>query len=138
MVGLLGLDDDHRNFHFFTERGWRHTLELAYVYGWKPSGRGAPQLKGRVASDSCEGWDWPEETFFERYPQVTPEEARAIAEALESALSDLPRYDCLDDHVQCWDYQLEENIPLTEWHAGRGRDSLRAFIGFCLEGGFEI
>ena len=113
-------------------------MELAYVYGWKPTGDGTPCIKGRRATDSCEDWEWPEEKFFEHYPEVMPEEARAIAAALERALPDLPRYDCLPNRVRCWDYRLEENIPLVEWHAGQGRGYLIAFMAFCLEGGFEI
>jgi hypothetical protein len=77
--------------------------------------------------------------------RVTAEDARALAEALENALPDVPNHEALTHKtVELPGAPGECLLPLGtpvnpyEWFSGKNKGHLIAFIGFCRQGAFEI
>jgi hypothetical protein len=77
--------------------------------------------------------------------RVTPEDARALAEALERALPDVPRHEALQHRaVTAASAAGERFLPMStpvnalEWFSGKNRAHLQAFIALCRAGGFGI
>jgi hypothetical protein len=77
--------------------------------------------------------------------RVTAGDARALAEALERALPDVPCHDALAHKtVEVAGAQGERFVPFGtpvspfEWFGGENRAHLEAFIKFCRQGQFEI
>jgi hypothetical protein len=159
----------------FTLRGWRSLIQLALTYGWKPRGAIEPAEEGesdaavpvlqftveeldqyRVPPDdplagaakalsSHSGNPVLDSYFNNAGFRVTPEDARALADALERALPDIPRHEALENKTVTMAGGpgvrfLPIGTPVNpfEWFSGENRAHLQAFIGFCREGGFEI
>ncbi len=77
--------------------------------------------------------------------RVTPEDARALADALEQALPDLPDHDAMAHKTVAHPaapgarfIHLDTPINPMEWFSGKKKEHLREFIAFCCQGGFEI
>ena len=136
---------------------WAKLLALAEMYGWEPGG----------TTESC---NWDDSTIAENplpawdgsyscndHPFVEPEDARAMADALEKALDDIPDHDGPDKmmtyrqgektgvlSIDLAISQLGLNIGpnyklnLFEFFAGGDKDRLREFIQFCKQDGFFI
>jgi hypothetical protein len=76
--------------------------------------------------------------------RITAEDARALADALEQALPDVPDHDALEHKT--FTHPAEPGVRLLniqtpvnpfEWFSGK-KDLLRDFIDFCRQGSFEI
>src|SRR6266545_6571402 len=85
-------DDDDVSLYFdagaFSLPSWRRRLTLATLYGWTPAGTQAPDDDSLLGMHGTPDWDG---RYFPGVGQhVTEADARALAEALERALPDLP------------------------------------------------
>jgi len=76
--------------------------------------------------------------------RVTPEDARALADALERALPDVPDHDAMGHKTFCHDALpgvrlVDATTPVNpyEWFGGK-KELLQDMIDFCRQGGFEI
>ena len=96
---------------------------LAYKYGWKPMGTKAPEIYG-----PCVTLDWEGQYYSNNHQIVTRNDAAAMADALESALDDIPDSDGGED----W----KSNLFIA--FSGDGKQQLRDFIKFCRNGDFVI
>jgi hypothetical protein len=78
--------------------------------------------------------------------RVTTEDARALANALERALPDVPKHDALKHKAVAiaavpGERFLPVDTPVNnpfEWFSGGNRAYLEAFIAFCRQGEFDI
>jgi hypothetical protein len=159
----------------FSHRGWTLLIELAREYGWKPAGAVEPAEEGeteaavqaleltkeelepyRVPADhplaqavrslSFRSGDPVLDSYFNNAGfRVTAEDARGLADALERALTDIPRHEALEDKaVTMAGAPGERFLPIGtpvnpfEWFSGENRAHLQTFIGLCRKGGFEI
>src|SRR5262249_52232156 len=77
--------------------------------------------------------------------RVTAEDARALADALERALPDIPDHDAMPHKT--FEHPSEPGVRLValdpraspyEWFSGDKKRLVRQFIDFCRQGGFEI
>jgi hypothetical protein len=77
--------------------------------------------------------------------RVTAEDARALADALERALPDIPDHDAMAHKT--FEHPSEPGVRLVaidtpaspyEWFSGDKKRLVRQFIDFCRQGGFEI
>jgi|AP82_1055514.scaffolds.fasta_scaffold65141_1 hypothetical protein len=142
---------------------WAKLLALAEMYGWEPVGTTEPC----DWTEPC-NWDdsitpenplpaWDGSYVHNDHPFVEPEDARAMADALEKALDDIPDHDGPDKmmtyrqgektgvlSIDLAISQLGLNIGpnyklnLFEFFAGGDKDRLREFIQFCKQDGFFI
>ena len=142
---------------------WAKLLALAEMYSWEPVGTTEP-------CDWTEPCNWDDSTIAENplpawdgsyscndHPFVELEDARAMADALEKALDDIPDHDGPDKmmtyrqgektgvlSIDLAISQLGLNIGpnyklnLFEFFAGGDKDRLREFIQFCKQDGFFI
>jgi hypothetical protein len=110
----------------FTMSGWRYMLRLASENGWQPAGT------------------FPDSENSGR--RVSPEDARALADALERALPDIPNHDALEHKAFTAPglpsgerfIRADEDINPLEYYSGESKLHLRQFIELCRQGGFEI
>jgi hypothetical protein len=158
-----------RGERHFTHQAWRLLLELALGHGWRPAGtleREPEEEDGeeeKVELDAAE-YEVPRDDpvagalaalfptadpvlgsyFFNEGRRVTAADARALADALERALPDVPDHDALKD--KAFYHPSLPGVPLLdartpvnpfEWFSGK-KKVLRSFITFCRRGGFEI
>jgi hypothetical protein len=154
----------------FTHHGWGVLLDLARRSGWNPAGTLEPQgEEGRDGEEEVEldasDYEVPPESlagqavaalfpaggdaalssyFFNDGRRVTDADARALADALERALPDVPGHDAMEHKtfthpglpgVRLMDARTPVN-PF-EWFSGK-KDVLRDFVAFCRRGGFAI
>ena len=79
-------------------RSWQFMLALAERYGWQPRGTEPPE------EDATEGGLWHDDWDGRYVPicgqSVTEQDARALADALERALRDIPGHDALTGEVE--------------------------------------
>lgn len=73
------LTNDKGNDFRFNIHGWRPLLQIAEMHGWEPMG---------TTLDNDPEWDGSYYSNDGQY--VTPEDSRALANALRSALDDIP------------------------------------------------
>jgi hypothetical protein len=96
LVSVKGDDNDDEKYFYFDIFGWSKILELANSYGWKPFGT---ELGLWCLEDGTPIMPFPDEwdgDYFSNGGQgITAEDASAIADALESALDDIPDCDGL-------------------------------------------
>ena len=156
---LINSSNDDEKFSFVL---WSKLLSLAQLYGWKPIGTVDQEDRLSIAK----GKPWDGNYFTNEGQWVTSEDADACADALERALIDISdtidlsnlvikiKNVNLDDlnsepYLQGWisafhDPSLGEmqihNPHLTplEIFGGTYKGSVRDFIKFCRNGGFEI
>ena len=77
------------------EQGWVILIPFAYQNGWRPMGTAAPAHYELLHDDvRPQGWH-PANYFQGKGQRVSAEDAAAFADALESALPDLPDHDPL-------------------------------------------
>lgn len=127
----MGVDlyNVHGDYYRFSSVAWTHVLALAEQYGWKPTGtrRGNPQVP--------EG-DWDGNYTSNSGQLVTEADARALADALERALPDIPgRADTREAVVPG-----ASTITLhpLEFFRSAGKAKVTGFIDYCRKGGFRI
>jgi hypothetical protein len=132
----------------FTHMGWSKLLELAVQHGWRPLGTVDPQKEEAAPvegeDDPSGDVEVPMSYFLNDGLLVRPEDARALADALERALPDVPDHDALEHKTFTHPAEpgvrlIDANTPVNpfEWFSGK-KDRLREFIAFCRKGGFEI
>jgi len=81
------LTNKHGDYFRFGLTAWHKMLDLAAMHGWEPAGTLMPEHW------TDPDYDWPEwggGYTTNEYQRVTAEDAAALADALESALDDLP------------------------------------------------
>src|SRR5947209_3625904 len=95
-MSLTGNTGGYFQFNMFA---WGHALRLAEMHGWQPSGTLAPQDEEEEEEDeeprSYREWD-PENYITNDGLQVTDDDVRNLADALEAALDDIPTHDALE------------------------------------------
>ena len=77
--------------------------------------------------------------------RVTAQDARALADALKSALPDIPSHNAMEhksfQHPGAPGdlfVRLDTPVNVFEWFSGENKPHLKAFIAFCRKGGFKI
>jgi hypothetical protein len=125
---------------WFPNHGWRAVLDLAHDYGgWVPAGTQAPQF-----DDEPPWHDWSGTYFSNDRQLVTAEDARNLADALERALSDVPREKTWVTKVlrtvdgREFEGMPDDLNPLEHFSGPDGRRYLEEFIRFCRAGEFVI
>ena len=142
----------------FSRQFWAKALELAGLYGWKPTGTRPPS---RI--DFYEiGAEWDGGYLTNDGQMVKAEDARALAVALERSLDDIPNENLPLDWMSM--FRQENDLPEwlspeerelieeelqdglldimgvhpIEYFAGDEKRHLKEFIRFCRLGSFEI
>jgi hypothetical protein len=169
-MDLVGPGGERR----FNVHAWGLLLDLALRGGWRPAGAQEPEGddeegdecpgEGAVELDASD-YEVPPESplaravrsplppaddpllssyFYNSGFRVTAEDSRALADALERALPDVPEHDALAGkafvHPDLPGVRLvDATTPVNpyEWFGGK-KELLRDFIAFCRQGGFEI
>lgn len=158
----------------YTLPAWGMLLDLAVRGGWRPAGAVEPEDEEGPEDDGEEGSVLEVDAADHQLPagsalghaivslfpsadnpllmsyfyncgfRVTPEDARALADALERALPDVPDHDAMEHktyrHPGMPGVRLVNvTTPVSpfEWFGGK-HELLRDFIGYCRQGGFEI
>jgi hypothetical protein len=126
MVTLQSVGADYR----LPSPWWVGLANLAMDYGWTPS-------------PAC--WSDREEHFCVAvFNRVTDADARSLADALEQALPDVPRHDCLQSHpgrTLWWDGRpvggpyLSVPPTLHEWFSAENRRMIEEVIALARRGG---
>jgi hypothetical protein len=105
--------------------------------------------QGRVIAEVIKSWI-PDDPLLRSYlsnegKRVAAEDAAALAEALERALPDLPAHDALIDKTVQHPQLPGDRFVMVgtavnpfEWFSGDKRQTVKDFIAFCRQGGFEI
>lgn len=115
---------------------WVSLLHLASLNGWEPAGTEAP----------CE-WEakWGGDYMGNAGQRVTLADARSLADALESALPDVPTHDAMVDKVVEFKLPdgnvfrgLKEAAGPYELWSGELRESLIEIISLCRQSGFTV
>ncbi len=119
-------------------RWWLQALDLAEAYDWVAAGTKATQWTGP-------NWDHSYETSDGQY--VTPEDAVALAAALEAAAADPDLHELICDVARSkWKwvtppaaFSPAEALKVVEWTDLEAyRTFLRKLASFCNRGGFWI
>jgi hypothetical protein len=128
-------------------------LELGAKYGWRPRTMISAQAFEKVTGSSFDdlyGWYG---SFFNEGHRVSAVEAENWADALESALADIPDHDAMAHKPAASPmpeiirylyrdmHQLPDASQLVgafEWFSGARKQELRDLIDFCREGHFSI
>jgi hypothetical protein len=98
----------------FSIAGWKEVLDNAGSHGWKAMGTIPPPVRLDLDSQPSETLTWDGNYARPLGQMVTPEDAAALAAAVERALT------------------FE-----TDWNVNR-RSALRAFTSFCRQRGFLL
>jgi hypothetical protein len=125
--------------------GWRSVLELGRLYGWKPAGTKPP------TQDEGGPWDgrpWGGGYLSNDGQRVTATDARALADALDLALPDVPDGDIVAGKMGIVGTLPDGSVlrgpkpgvesSLTEAFSGEGKCRLEEFIRLCRAGEFAI
>ena len=155
-MGML-LVNKSGNEIYWNQISWARLLTLAEMYAWEPSGTTKPYYwdDSTTPENPLPAWDGSYDNNGRQF--VEPEDARAMADALEKALDDIPGHDGPDKmmtyrqgektgvlSIDLAISQLGLNIGpnyklnLFEFFAGGDKDRLREFIQFCKQDGFFI
>jgi hypothetical protein len=142
----------------FSRQFWSKALELARLYGWKPTGTRPP-----AHIDFYQlGAEWDGGYLTNDGQTVKTEDAHSLAAALERSLDDIPN----DNIPTDWNSLFQHEDDLPEWlspeerefveeelqdglldimgtnplayFAGDEKRHLKEFIRFCRLGSFEI
>jgi hypothetical protein len=87
------LTEDQRNY-YLSIFSWPMILELAQQYGWKPMGTVQYQQFKEDVTLLYEDHKWSGGYYSNDGQAVVADDAKALADALESALDDIPEYGC--------------------------------------------
>jgi len=132
----------------FNNRGWVQILTLAHQRGWRPVGTVEPAHWASVPEERRPTAWTPADNCNGKGQRVRPEDARALADTLQSIVDDLPDHDPLEGQVS-----HELNVPgfpslrtLTsdrrvnpyEFFGGPNKEGFKAFIVFARRGGFAV
>ena len=145
-IDLYRSDDDFFQFEYFGI--WQKLMNLAQIYNWTPAGTAAPPEWEREAN---ENWNGGYDTFNGEW--VTDDDARALAEALDRALDDLPDNTMPDRIIETEIEEIDregevsisfhiieanKSLNLFETFGGQYKSDLKTFIRFARQGGFHI
>lgn len=165
-MDLVSAGEKNSHFHL-TGLGWDRVLSLAHQYGWEPRGTrpGAPAYMYCMTEAEEKELDqnWNGNYVTNDGEIVTPEDAAAMAAALEKALDDIPEHNaarhkemtlaesmaeqgCPPDRIAQMNPAVAnmliirgvETMNNFEFFSGQTKDVLIRFIAFCREGAFEI
>lgn len=129
----------HDSTHINLPRAmWVSMLKLASSKGWEPAGTEVP-----------DGWDgeWKGTYMANAGQRVTDTDAGNLADALGSALPDVPDHDAMADKVverKLPDGRVFRGVPQGvtftpyEVWSGKSREDLVKLIGLCRKSGFTI
>lgn len=130
-------------------QSWAMMAKLARDRGWSPEGIPEPvegPEAGSVRSDFApDHWDYTRPGIVLSIPDG---DALALADALESVLPDLPRFDALEEKALC-QLDLPGSLPVRvirpgaevgpyEFFSGANRRALERFIALCRAGGLTV
>jgi hypothetical protein len=123
-------------------RAWQLMLILADRYGWETRGTKPPDELAIDAGLWRANSDWDGRYLPAYGQQVTEQDARDLAAALERALPDIPDHEALeskgDDNSNVWGwFETSPNIEVNPFEAfsGRNKELLKNFIEHCHEEG---
>jgi hypothetical protein len=124
---------------WFNVIGWGQVLRLAQLYGWEPLGT----VIDEDDLDDFPNREWNGSYQINDRQRVTANDARNMADALESALSDLSEHNALEGIIEpnTGGIPLEriEGVSPLEWFSGEeSKQYLKKFIDFCRAGEFII
>lgn len=130
------------------EQGWVILVPFAYQNGWRPKGTREPAHYELLHDDvRPQGWH-PANYFQGKGQRVSGEDAAAFADALESALPDLPDHDPLADKavgkIEAPGFPritaTSSDLAPTpfEVFGGANKARLRVLIAFCRAGPLTI
>ena len=156
-MGML-LVNKSGNEIYWNQISWARLLTLAEMYAWEPSGTTKPYDwdDSTTTENPLPAWDGSYDNNGWQF--VEPEDARAMGDALEKALDDIPDHDGPDKIITYRKGEKTGVLPidalisvlgsgiagpnyklnLFEFFAGEGKDRLREFIQFCKQDGFVI
>ena len=162
MLDLVNATGRHR----IDLASWHLALELARDRGWDFAGTRPPKgwRGGAVPPWGLTGWPdlarsepdvWDGNYVTGMGQRVTDRDARALADALDRALDDVPAHDARKHKPEGYpmprdmarllrglsgDYQPDPRqvIAPLEWFSGHRKQELRELIEFCRRGGFTI
>lgn len=124
-------------------------MKLAYDSGWRPLGCLPPEDFQAVDLNGNPVRFFSMDYFSRKGQRVLPVDAAAIADALESALPDIPDFDAMGLKVSSSIDMPGLGRPMRtirpgvkvnpyEYFSGDNRQTLRRIIEFCRAGGFAI
>ncbi|MBX3358904.1 MAG: hypothetical protein KF745_10800 [Phycisphaeraceae bacterium] len=124
---------------------WLMMVRLAKSRGWNPSGIPQPIEEDGSPDYSPDAWSYSKPGLTLKVPD---EDARALADSLESSLPDLPRFDALEDKsVSRLDMPGQLPVRMMrpgatvspfEYFSGINRIALERFIALCRSGGLTV
>src|SRR4051794_40687695 len=162
MLDLVNASGRHRT----DLASWHLALELARDRGWDFAGTRPPKgwRGGAVPPGELTGWPdlalsepggWDGNYGTAPGQRVSDEDGRALADALEHALDDVPAHDAREHKPQGYPMPRDvarllrglsgghrpdptQVISPLEWFSGKRKRELRRLIDFCRKGGFTI
>ena len=143
------------NYWAFNPPTWRLVISLAQLGGWQPAGT---KLDYLPLDPDKEPIDWDGSYFGNNGQFVTDEDARALADGLESWLNCTTALDifdpfdekieasestevfkCLiDERLRCHITEPCDRTMLRVFRGEEIREHFRIFARFCRRGGFSI
>lgn len=123
----MGVDfeNEHGQYEQLNWTSWGHVIILAVFNGWVPAGVRPPE-------------DWDETLEFQGGygtndgQQVVPEDAAALADALERALPGVPDHEVPHEDLD------DEEAEAAAWFSGNNKQKLIQLIAYFRQGGFAI
>jgi hypothetical protein len=164
----------HTALELARDNGWHFIGTLPPEGGsatWDPTRRvGEPAAAGQGAGDlrvvsegrlwidwsrDCTADDWDGNYLIPAGQNVSGEDARALADALEQALPTVPNEDVrgrkpggilVPADMRHWfrpapvgtQPDQPQALDAIEWFSGAGKQQVRDLIAFCREGGFRV
>jgi hypothetical protein len=129
-----------------SDRAWRLLLALASAYGWMPAGTQPPDPEYVDDELSHMAAPWDGRYTPPECQRMTGSDARAIADALEHALPDIPDQDALSEKVLApsaaaplalWGRPAMPGVTIMamEEFSGQNKQHLVPLIAHLREGG---
>ena len=146
-IDLYRNEDDYFQLEYFGI--WQKVMDLARIYGWEPIGTQEPP--DWDSNDDDERWQGDYDLYAGEW--ITAEDAQELANALDSALDDLPDNPMPDRIIETEIEEIDrdgdvsisfhiiesnKSINLFEAFGGQYKSELIAFIHFARRGGFHI
>ena len=141
-MSIYLLNETGEGFHFDNE-SWRQVLHLARLFGWQPAGTLGPRDYCNDDPTRDPGWAGSYDTSDCQL--VTAADGRALADAVERSLPDIPDHDAASHKLKrvpagggLVARVAVNHLSLLEWFSGLRKLYLRAFICFARAAEFEI
>ena len=157
----MNLHNQSGEYHHFSMVVWPKLLELAESYGWEPLGTAKNPNHDEFYSSKT----WNGNYHANMGQVVLPEDALALADALEKTLDDIPddlevsnlfielekvnledinspdlkkSLTAFSIFGQCNALVINPHLTPFEMFGGPNKVIVRDFVAFCRKGGFEI